>query len=454
MIKRLFYTLIFVSFVKILFAQDTLTNEEKNYQLLTVSYSGKVDSVVYWLNHGADVNARSTDGITPLIYAVQSGNLDAVKALVYNGADVNFHDAFCIPPLFMAIAQNQPFVVEFLLHYGANGEQLINNNVSALQYAVKYADTTIINDILTFKDLINKTDEDGNSPLMYAVYFMRYDAIYFLCMNNANTEIQDSHGLTPFLLSIQLGDTMAANMLLQCGSMRSERSNNKYGMLEYALISKKDVMIDWALKQDTIKELNASLLKLAYALDNRNLVKKIKNYGAKPYFGCVWQSFHIGFSEVFNQNDMMWGPTLTIHEAHYGINISAMYYTRFWANRIFSEIGYLTYLQLWERRSLWGLSVTKTIKLYKKDYNSIMLALGVNEYITYGHYRGVHLTAPHYFFTSPVIEIWDKYSWGSLVISSEYYKFKDIDSSPLRFKFSCFVNIPLKGASYLNKQIN
>lgn len=41
------------------------------------------------LDRGADVNAKTVDGWTPLIIASYIGNLNIVKCLVENGADVN-----------------------------------------------------------------------------------------------------------------------------------------------------------------------------------------------------------------------------------------------------------------------------------------------------------------------------------------------------------------------------
>ncbi len=452
MIKKLFITVLFVFSLMSMYAQDTLTIDEKNYRLIMASYIGNADSILYWLNAGANINAISSDGITPLNYAIQSGKLDAVKALVYNGADVNYHDYYCIPPLFMAIAWNQSLTVRLLLQRGADAEQMLEHDVSTLHYAIKYADTTIINMFLTYKNLLNKQDVDGNTPLMAAVYYGRYDAIYLLCMNHANPSIQDNDGITPFLLSIQLGDTVAAHQLLQCGVSIKEQSNNHYGMLEYAIISKDTSIVRWAIKNDTVSELHASLIKMTYILGNRKIAKIIQEHVGKTFYGFAWQSLHVGFSGMINSHDAMWGPTITFHEAHYGVHLSAMYYTRYWANRIYMDMDTASF-QYWERRSLWGIGLAKTVKLYQHDEHSCLLVLGLSEYITYGHYRGVKDAPSSYFITSPQIELWDKYKWGGWALSAEYYQFEDLDSSPFHVKCSFFINIPLIRKPYHIKKI-
>ncbi|GAB4462662.1 MAG: hypothetical protein Fur0028_14820 [Bacteroidales bacterium] len=74
--------------------QDTLSDADKNYNLILAAYNGKVDSVLYWLNAGANPNAVSSDGVCVLNYAIQSGQYNSVKALVFNGSDVNYENTF------------------------------------------------------------------------------------------------------------------------------------------------------------------------------------------------------------------------------------------------------------------------------------------------------------------------------------------------------------------------
>jgi ankyrin repeat protein len=51
------------------------------------------------LAHGADVNARDNNGVTPLHIAAENGNCDLVSILIANGADVNVKDKAGESPL-------------------------------------------------------------------------------------------------------------------------------------------------------------------------------------------------------------------------------------------------------------------------------------------------------------------------------------------------------------------
>jgi len=50
--------------------------------------NGNLAAVKKYLQDGIDVNARTSAGRTPLIFAAQDGRLDMVKYLVGKGADV------------------------------------------------------------------------------------------------------------------------------------------------------------------------------------------------------------------------------------------------------------------------------------------------------------------------------------------------------------------------------
>lgn len=64
---------------------------EQNYTLLmTAARQGRPDIVRILLQHGADPNALTSIGRTPLLFAAESGDLKSVELLVKNGANINY----------------------------------------------------------------------------------------------------------------------------------------------------------------------------------------------------------------------------------------------------------------------------------------------------------------------------------------------------------------------------
>ena len=65
-----------------------------NDDLLAAARKSDVEAVKGLLAKGADPNAKSPYGATPLFFACDRGNLEIVKILIERGADVNVKDTF------------------------------------------------------------------------------------------------------------------------------------------------------------------------------------------------------------------------------------------------------------------------------------------------------------------------------------------------------------------------
>ena len=66
------------------------------------------------IEHGADVNAKAENELTPLHTAAARGNLESAMLLLDKGADINAMTADGKTPLAYATERNQPGMVEFL----------------------------------------------------------------------------------------------------------------------------------------------------------------------------------------------------------------------------------------------------------------------------------------------------------------------------------------------------
>ena len=80
--------------------------------------SGAVEMLRLLLARGADVNTRDKLGDTPLHTAASAGNTDIVEALVSGGANVNATDRNGDTPLKVAIAGSRKDIAEVLRRHG------------------------------------------------------------------------------------------------------------------------------------------------------------------------------------------------------------------------------------------------------------------------------------------------------------------------------------------------
>jgi hypothetical protein len=110
---------------------------------------GRPKMVEYLLAHGADPNATTRDGRTPLMHAVKTGWLTVVKpalidgyrevfeALLARGADVNRRDSSGTTALMEAAANGDAETVELLLSHGADPTLRDARGKSAFDIAAK-----------------------------------------------------------------------------------------------------------------------------------------------------------------------------------------------------------------------------------------------------------------------------------------------------------------------------
>jgi ankyrin repeat protein len=78
------------------------------------------DVVELLLAHGAKVNAKTNEGVTPLHYAARNGNKDKVKLLLAKDAKINAKDIMDETPLYNAAETGHKDVVELLRQHGGH----------------------------------------------------------------------------------------------------------------------------------------------------------------------------------------------------------------------------------------------------------------------------------------------------------------------------------------------
>jgi hypothetical protein len=97
-----------------------------NDDLIAAARKSNVEAVKELLAKGADPNAKTPYGATPLFFACDRGNLEIVTILVERGADVNVRDTFYnSTAVGWAVSKNHVAIVKLLLEKGANSKQIV-----------------------------------------------------------------------------------------------------------------------------------------------------------------------------------------------------------------------------------------------------------------------------------------------------------------------------------------
>jgi len=120
--------------------------------------NNKLEKVKLLVQKGADINAKSNNGITPLMRAASSyveyggSNLEMVNFLVQNGANINDKDEDGTTPLMRAIRFGSQFathdgldVIQFLVESGANVNDKNKSGETPLSLAKQRGNAEIVN---------------------------------------------------------------------------------------------------------------------------------------------------------------------------------------------------------------------------------------------------------------------------------------------------------------------
>ncbi len=108
--RRIFFLLLFQLIPLGVIAQNL------NDELIAAARKSNVDAVKALLAKGADVNAKTEYGATPLFFACDRGNAEIVKILLEHGADANVKDRFYnSTPITWALQRDHAEVVKLLI---------------------------------------------------------------------------------------------------------------------------------------------------------------------------------------------------------------------------------------------------------------------------------------------------------------------------------------------------
>ena len=225
---------------------DINSQDSRGYTSLHYACQFNAESTaVLLIENGARVDLKENRGLAPLSLAARSGNLRVVRMLVEKGSDVNPAPiGGWVTPLSWAAENGYKEVVDYLLENGAQAD--VNNNwlvrFSVTKGLAKLFDT-LRNKGATFDlrnsnggnilhlvaeggsiDIIkffmrerggdmNNPDRYGWTPLHYAAYNDRKEAVSFLLGNGANVNASDLSGKTPYHIAIGRGNQELTTIL-------------------------------------------------------------------------------------------------------------------------------------------------------------------------------------------------------------------------------------------------
>ncbi len=148
-------------------ALETVTDQpSRDGALALAARQGRTDMVEVLIESGASVEARDSQGCTPLITAVRKNKADVVRVLLARGADVNARDksdstALC----WSAGSAGDPESLRSLIGAGANVNAADKNGMTPLLWAARYGDAARAQILIQAGADVAARDRDGQTAL-------------------------------------------------------------------------------------------------------------------------------------------------------------------------------------------------------------------------------------------------------------------------------------------------
>nr|XP_043632115.1 putative ankyrin repeat protein RF_0381 [Erigeron canadensis] len=167
-------------------ADPSFSSELGATALHHVAGIGHIELMELLISSGVDVNSQSESG-TPLIWAAGHGQQDAVKLLLEHKADPNIETDDGITPLLSTVAAGSLPCLELLVEAGAK-VNIIAGGATPLHIAADIGNSELIMCLLKAGADPNMTDEDGQKPVQVAAARGNRNAVEILLPLSSHVE--------------------------------------------------------------------------------------------------------------------------------------------------------------------------------------------------------------------------------------------------------------------------
>jgi ankyrin repeat protein len=195
-----------------LLLEGGLSLDSKNNKNMTPLHrgaeSGSLSGCTFLLERGAKIDPVDNNGFTPLFYSIMNGSTKLVTYLLEQGSGINKRDIRGNTVLHAAVLQakdqNKGDLINLLLDWG--GDIFAKNKIgdTPLSLAMEVGPVTL--DYILREDTVNSINNEGNTPLHYALMSKSDPAIIeILLSEGADKDSINGNGEKPVKVARDMG---------------------------------------------------------------------------------------------------------------------------------------------------------------------------------------------------------------------------------------------------------
>jgi ankyrin repeat protein len=417
-----------------------------DYNLMIAASKGYSSEIERLIGEGADINAETAEGATPLIFAVSNNEFNAVRALLNHSPELNQITRSYETPLIIAVKNRNPEIAELLIRAGADIELSDRHGATPLHNAayLGYADITDL--LLYYGASIDKKSYEGATPLITSVWAGFPDVAELLIKNGANIEARDNEGFTAFLIAAYYGDTIIMEMLYKQGVDIYSTNNKKHSALTLAIMSGQDDAVSYLLRiGDKWIRTGADFIN-PYTVASRYRRKDIleileKNHvPGKIHYEIDQMS--LSASTRFSFHDIYTGFNFGFKEPYLNLGFFAGCDTKFWYTRLLVKDSEHLYYQFMDKGSVVYTGLFKDFALTSRsDRMNISFSTYLSAGYSFGNMlKGTRIKPANKAEIIPAMYLkMEKMNFG-LFAGLEYLKTDYYKNGPIWFRIGCSYN--------------
>ena len=200
-------------------ADVNIQQVNRNTPLHEAAGAGSIDVAELLIAHGANPDAKDRKGYTPLhetAWWTDPSTLAVAKLLLDKGADVNARATWDGTPLTDAADSNNLPLAELLVDRGANVNATCPFGCTCLHHAV--SSKNVAEFLITKGADVNIKDNNGRTPLNWAVRRRHKDVVELLIAKGADVNAKNNEGETPLSIAEEKGHTEIVELLRKHGA--------------------------------------------------------------------------------------------------------------------------------------------------------------------------------------------------------------------------------------------
>ncbi len=359
------------------------------YNLIIASSKGYDNEVKKLITRGAEIDTETSEGATPLFFAISNDHVSVAKILLSQGADPNKRTISRETPLILAARRNNTEIAESLIRNGAEIDYQDIYGATALHYAAIYNFVTLTDVLLYYDASVDIKTNEGTTPLMAAVWAGNPETADLLMSKGSNLEARDKNGFTPFLIAAQNGDTLLMNTFLDKGVDLYEKNTYNWDALSLTLRTDRKDAAEILLKRgkgwnDPERDV-VNPYSIAAVYRRKEMILLLKESGLPGTIKHQFNILELSLSTRFTLRDIYTGFSVSFREPLTNISLTAGIDTKPFPTKVLVKQSDNLYFQYLDKTSFAYLGVHKDFALTDKLFgNNFYLTTSLNA----GYYFG------------------------------------------------------------------